>query len=179
MTVVVRSHRFAAQKTAGAALGREARHGALGRLGYLVDVAHVVLSYVQVLVWPTVAVVLLLYYRPVIERLLPGTRIKLTLAGVTIETTLDVLTNSIEEAVGDEGISKEQLSRLEQIGADGRVQFNYDRDYKVLVPMRNAGLIRPIPRGYLTQVKEVELTPLGRLWLKARKEQVSSADHEV
>jgi hypothetical protein len=139
------------------------------------DVAHVVLSYIQVLVWPTVAVVLILRYRRVIERLLPGTRIKLKLAGVTIETTLDVLKNSIEEAVGDEGIGKEQWSRLEQIGRNGQVQFDRSRDYTVLIPVRNAGLIRPIPRGHLGQAKEVELTPLGRLLLQARKEHASSA----
>jgi hypothetical protein len=136
--------------------------------------AHVVLSYIRVLIWPIVAVILLIAYRRIIERLLPGARIKLTLAGVTIETTLDVLTNSIEEIVADEGISKEQWSRLEHIGTEGRVEFNYGRDYKVLMPIRNAGLIRPVPRGYLTQATEVELTPLGRLLLQARKRHAAS-----
>ncbi len=79
------------------------------------------------------------------------------------------------EAVDDEGINAEQLLRIEQIGKEGRVQFDYTRDYKLLMPIRNAGLIRPIPRGYLTQAKEVELTALGRLWLQARKEHGLSA----
>jgi hypothetical protein len=105
---------------------------------------------------------------------LPGTKIRLTLAGVTIETTLEVLRNSIEEVVGDEGIGKEQWSRLEQMQRESRVQYNHQKDYGALMPLRNAGLIWSIPRGYLTQAKEVELTPLGRLLLDARKEQASS-----
>ncbi len=61
------------------------------------------LTYVRALAWPAVTIILLIGYRRVIESLLPGTKVKLTLAGVTIETTLDVVAKSLEEAVDDEG----------------------------------------------------------------------------
>jgi hypothetical protein len=137
------------------------------------DVARIVLGYVQALVWPIAVVVLLIYYLPVIRGLLPGTRIRLTLAGVTVETTLEALRSSIEESVWDEEITAKQWSRLERLRREGRVEFKYDRDYGMLMPLRNAGLIRAIPRGFLTVAKAVEPTPLGRLLLEARDHQRS------
>jgi hypothetical protein len=135
-----------------------------------VDVARIVLGYVQALAWPAAAVILLMRYQRIIEKLLPGTIIKWTLGGVTIETTLKILKKAIEESSSDEGISQAQWSQLEDL-EDGPREYDHTRDYDLLMPLRNSGLIRPRPRGFLTQAKKVEITALGRLLIQARIEQ--------
>lgn len=138
------------------------------------DTAQIVLGYVNVLAWPTAAVIILLRYREIIQTLLPSTKVRMTLGGVTIETTLEALQKSIEESLWDEQITREQWSWLERL-SNGPQAYDHKHDYDVLMPIRNAGLIRAQPRGFLTTAKSVEITSLGLLLLKSRQEQRAHA----
>ena len=106
---------------------------------------------------------------------MPSTRVRLTMAGVTIEANFEALRSAIEESVWDEDINQAQWDWLDRLRREGRVEYDHARDYNLLMPIRNAGLIRALPRGFLTQAREVEITPLGRLLLEARDEQRSRA----
>jgi hypothetical protein len=114
-------------------------------------------------------IVILLKYQPTIQALLPSTKIRVNLGGITLETSLDALKKSIEESLWDESLTDEQWSWLERLT---KGQSPYDKsNYAVLMPVRNAGLIRAVPRGFLTTATAVEITSLGRLLIKARREE--------
>jgi hypothetical protein len=122
-------------------------------------------------VWPLVTLVSLFVVRPHIGQLLSGAKIKLSIGGQIIETTLPVLQQIIEEQAG-EVLSKEHkeyLSDLQHEGcklyASGVIDSN---ERKILRPLRNNGLIQTIPRNsFLNEAKAIELSALGRLYLRA------------
>lgn len=61
------------------------------------EIAQLVLGYVQALIWPCVTVIMLLLYRGVIESLIPQSKLNFIIAGVTIEASLDASKSSVEE----------------------------------------------------------------------------------
>jgi hypothetical protein len=128
--------------------------------------SQLILGYVQALAWPCVAVFLLLRYRSVIESLVPRSRLKLTIAGVTIETSLETIERSVEESFGGRRLLPEQWAWLQRLASEGRLACDQSQ-HKDLRPLRNAGLIRVHPEGWLATAKEIEITTLGRLLLEA------------
>jgi hypothetical protein len=130
------------------------------------DVRELVLRYIQALAWPSVAVFFLITYRKVIESLIPQAKVKLTLVGVPIEITVQELARAVEEPFPGGSLTEEHWDWLKRL-KKGRQAFDYDNDNKLLRPLRNAGLIRPYPNGYLTIAREVEITKIGELVLEA------------
>jgi hypothetical protein len=133
------------------------------------DVANLVLGYIKVLIWPTVAFFALWRYRNVIRSLLPHTKVKFTFGGVCIETSVDTLERSVNESLHGRHISPDQWTWLKRLQDQGKTPYNHASDYDHLSPLRNSGLIREHPEGWLTDAKEIEITTLGRLLLEAHQ----------
>jgi len=134
-------------------------------------IAQLVLSYLQVLIWPCVAIFLLIRYRRIITSLVSQSKITLNFAGVSIETTVEALERSMQENLRGRKLSKEQWEWLENLrDRDGRLAYN-NSFYEILVPLRNAGLITQYrdesPADQLTIATEVGITALGKLLLEA------------
>ena len=137
-------------------------------IGVFMGTAHLILEYVQALIWPCVALFLLLRYRGMIESLIPRSKLKFTIAGVTIETSLDTIERSVEESFRGRPLSPEQWTWLRRLRHEGRLPYESDY-YKELRPMRNSGLIREHPEGWLSASEEIEITTLGRLLLESHE----------
>lgn len=123
----------------------------------------ILLGLSKALAWPLVVFFGLLYYRRAVTSLLSQSKVKFTISGITVETTLTELERSVSESLRGEEFTKEQWAHLKRIRDEGRVAYNHHSDYTHLVSLRNAGLIREHPKGQLTAAKEVSITTLGRL----------------
>jgi hypothetical protein len=135
------------------------------------QIVYSLLSHLEALAWPLVALTAIVLYREVLSRLVPGSRIKLTILGVTVETTLPVLEQSVTESLGGRKITANQLAILKKLKAEGRTKFDRD-SLSAARPLRNAGLIRFYPEdGFLESADEIEITTLGRLLIEAAEEQ--------
>jgi hypothetical protein len=132
------------------------------------DVSQLVLGYIQALAWPGVVVFFLVKYRQVLESCIP--KVKLTLAGVPLEISVQQLARAVEEPFPGGTLTQEQWDWLKRL-KNGRQAFKYDRDNELLRSLRNAALIRPYPNGHLATAKEVEITRIGELVLEARERQ--------
>ena len=118
------------------------------------EVGQLVLGYIQALAWPCVAVFFLIKYRQVIASLVPQTKVKLTIAGVTIEPSLQQVARAVQEPFPGGTLTQEQWNWLKRL-KNGRQQYKHESDYDLLRPLRDAGLIRAYPTGFLTTAKEV------------------------
>jgi hypothetical protein len=126
---------------------------------------------VGILAWPAVAVVALLVIRPHLHQLLSGAKVKFSVAGQSIETTLPEVKAILEEQAG-EPLSPEQVKYLNALYREGAKQYpegvDAHEDREFLRPLRNAGLVLTIPRNaFLRDAKAIELSALGRLFLRA------------
>jgi hypothetical protein len=129
-----------------------------------------VLRLVEIVAWPLVALAGLFVVRPQIARLLSGARVKLSIAGQSIETTLPELQQILEEQAG-EPLSAEHASYLTSLLKDGAKSYldgvTESRERKLLRPLRNNGLILTVPRNaFLSDARAIELSALGRLYLR-------------
>ena len=130
------------------------------------------LKLLEIVVWPTVVLVAVLVVRPHLSTLLSGAKVKLSIAGQAIETTLPQLKQIVEEQTS-EALSAEHVKYLSDLYRAGPKAYpegvdNKD-ERKFLRPMRNAGLIMTEPRNvYLNEANAIELSALGRLFLKAK-----------
>ena len=131
------------------------------------EIGKLVLGYIQVLVWPCVVIIFFIRYHRIIESAIPKTKVKLTIAGITIEPSLQQLVDAVETPFPGNKLSKKQIEWLKRLNKNGRQKFVYDKDYENLRPMRDAGLIRANPPGYLTHATDVEITGIGELLLQA------------
>ena len=134
-------------------------------LSTLSEIAHVLHGYAEILTWPIVALVSIILYREFIRSLLPGAKVKLTISGITLETTLPIIEHSISESLRGENLSDEQWYWLKKLHAERKAEF-FESDLVVLRPLRNAGLITH-PKGFLQDAKTVTITTLGRLLVEA------------
>ena len=130
------------------------------------------LHILEILAWPVVAIAAILVVRPHLSNIFSGTKIKLTIAGVSIETTLPELKKILEEQYA-EVLSPEHIARLSELRKrpqkyPGGIGQSDER--KFLRPLRNAGLILTSPRStFLTDATGIEISGLGRLYLRARE----------
>lgn len=125
-----------------------------------------VIEYIKVLAWPVLVISLALLFKGVISRLIPGSKVKFKIAGVSIETSIPELEKSVTESLRGRKLTSEQWSWLRQLRDDGRSKYNHEY-YAQLRLLRNAGLIREHPEGWLSSADEVEITTLGFLLLEA------------
>jgi len=86
-----------------------------------IKIAKVARDYVDLLTWPVVVLVALVLYRDIIRSLLPGSKIKITISGVTFETTLPVIKQSIIESLGDVELTENQWSWLVKLHTQGQI----------------------------------------------------------
>jgi hypothetical protein len=129
-------------------------------------IANVLHNYVELVTWPVVALIAIIIYRNVIRSLLPGAKVKLTISGVTFETALPVIESSIVESLGDVEITDAQWAWLVKLRNQSKIEIKED-ELDVLRPLRNAGLIRAHPKGYLQNAKAVKISRLGKLLVEA------------
>jgi hypothetical protein len=120
-------------------------------------------------VWPLIAVIALFYYRDVIRSLIPRSKLKFTIAGVTVEPSIETLQRSVEESLRGRRLSAAQWEWLRRLRRDGRSPYDH-KHYEELRPLRNAGLIREHPEGWLSNCEEIEITTLGTLLLDAHEQ---------
>jgi hypothetical protein len=134
------------------------------------EVVNIVLEYLKVLIWPLVTIVLILVFRKPIIALIPRSKIQFTISNVTIETSLEVLEKSVKESLRGRPLTKEQWNWLKKLSENGRTSYD-PNSYDELRPLRNAGLIKEHPEGWLSNAKEIEITTLGSLLLEAFEKQ--------
>lgn len=129
-------------------------------------IARLLLDYVRALLWPSVAVFALVAYRGILASVIPGSKVKFTVSGITIETELRTLERSVTESLRGRRLTPEQWLWLRKLREEGRVRYDH-QNYPLLRPLRNAGLLREHPEGHLTAAEEIEITALGSLLLDA------------
>ena len=127
------------------------------------------LNYIQVLVWPVVATLLGWMYRDVVRALLPEAKVTFTFAGLRIETTLPEVERSLTESLHDEKLTTMQWDWLKDLQLSCRKEISHD-DVSALRPLRDAGLIRAFPKGFLEHASAVEITRLGRILIEAKRQ---------
>ena len=93
-------------------------------------------------------------------------RVKITISGVTFETTLPVIKRSIIESLGGVEVSDDQWTWLARLHSQEEIEVCAS-DLATLRPLRNAGLIRARPKGYLQNAKAVKISTLGKLLVEA------------
>lgn len=135
----------------------------------LSDFLHVL----EILAWPVVAIAAILVVRPYLSSILSGAKIKLTVAGASIETTLPELKQIFEEQYA-EVLLPEHIAYLSALLREGPRQYPggvKESDERIFLrPLRNAGLILTVPRStFLSGARVVEISGLGRLYLRARE----------
>jgi hypothetical protein len=113
-----------------------------------------------------------LLYRKAVYRLLSEGKVKITVAGVEIETTLPVVEASITESLHGAKLTDVQRNWLSRLETDGRTPVS-NQEKAVLRPLRDAALLRAYPEGQLAAATHVEITSLGRLLVKALSERES------
>lgn len=126
----------------------------------------------EVLVWPSVAIAAIFAIRPHLSALLSRSKVKLAMFGQSIETTLPELENVVEEQVGGVLLPAhiEYLDLLHAHGVKDYPTGVQGEEQKRLRPLRNWGLISTHPTdAYLAEVRMVQLSALGRLYLRARR----------
>ncbi len=88
------------------------------------QIAQLVRDYFAVLAWPIVALIAILKYKEILCQLIPRSKVKLTVYGVSFEALLPEIEHSITESLGDRELSPDQLLLLKQLRKDGRVDFD-------------------------------------------------------
>jgi hypothetical protein len=139
------------------------------------EVAHIVLEYFKVLVWPLVAIIIAYVYRNIVSSVFSNSKISLQLFGVKIETTMDNLKQALVATMGG-FLTDRQWMLLKEIATERTVsvkdkgyKLSMEKDLKWIRPIRNAGLIMSLPDGcYIEQAESLVLTPLGNLLMHAR-----------
>lgn len=125
---------------------------------------------IQALAWPLVALVAIAVLPKQLRFLLPGAKVKLTVAGQSIETTVPELTQLVEETAA-EVMTAELRAYLVELMRIGVKPYpdGLDRETREhLRPLRNAGLVLAVPKDVrLAKATGVQLSGLGRLYLRA------------
>jgi hypothetical protein len=117
----------------------------------------------------------LIRYRDTIVSLSQKSKVKLSLFGVEIETTIPNLENIITAPVGGT-LTDQQWALLREIMKEGQVSvaekkyvMTMQRDLAWIRPIRNAGLIVTLPDGkYIEQAEHLALTSLGKIVVEAK-----------
>jgi hypothetical protein len=127
--------------------------------------AAILLEYVRILAWPVTALIALRFIGPLVRSQLAGSKIKVVLFGVEVETTLSELESATTEYLGRR-LTEDQLAFLHSLYEEGEKQLNptgvSSKDQSNVRPLRNAGLIMTLPTGaYLAEAKSLRLTALG------------------
>jgi hypothetical protein len=133
-----------------------------------------VLRVIEIVSWPTVALVTVLVIRPHLSVLFSGAKVKLSIGGQSIETTLPELKQILEEQAGA-ALTVKHIEFLVLLQRDGSKQYPSgvgESEYrKFLRPLRNSGLILTVPRdSFLSKAQAIELSGLGRLFLRVRQQ---------
>lgn len=126
----------------------------------------------KVALWPIVALIILFVVRPHLSELMAKSKVKLSMFGQSIETTLSELGQVIEEQT-ESRLTQDHIQYLESLSAHGVKDYPSgieSNERKFLRPVRNSGLILTIPRdSFLSDARSVQLSALGRLYLRARR----------
>src|SRR5436309_1645590 len=130
------------------------------------------IRFLEVVLWPTVVLVAIFAVRPTFAELLSGAKVKLSISGQTIETTLPELKRIFEE-LSSEPLTDRHISYLNALRASGTREYpegvQDSEQRELLRPLRNAGLIQTYPRGArLKRATGIDLSALGRLFLQTR-----------
>jgi hypothetical protein len=126
----------------------------------------------KVVIWPIVVLIGIGILRRHILPFLSGSKVKLSLFGQAIETTLPELGRIIEEQTGGSLITAEThyLEYLYDQGIKEYPNGMTSEERKLVRPLRNYGLVMTNPKNsFLGDAKAIQLTSLGRLYMKARR----------
>lgn len=126
------------------------------------ELAKIILEYISVMIWPIITLILVYFFHDSILSLLPKSKISFTISGVSVETSLADLEKSVKESLRGQNLTADQWEWLDKLKVSGKTPYSHTY-YDQLRPLRNAGLIREHPEGWLSSAKEIEITTLGRL----------------
>ena len=130
------------------------------------------IRFLEVTLWPLVALLAILVVRPHLAALMSKSKLTLSMFGQSIETSLPELQEVIQEQA-EGALTPEHLGFLESLHQTGTKSYPNgveSPDRKFLRPLRNSGLIAAVPKdAFLSDARAVQLSALGRLYLRARK----------
>jgi hypothetical protein len=121
---------------------------------------------INILAWPAVTILLVLRFSRTIDGLIPGAKVKFKFAGIYVETSLKEFMAVIQETYRHGELTKTQWAWLARLNKEGNIPYKHSEHYDDLRPLRNSGLIREHPEGWLAKCESVSITPLGELLLK-------------
>jgi hypothetical protein len=136
------------------------------------------LRYIGELKWPLTIIILLIIFRKTLARFLTsytlGSKVKISLFGVEVETTLRELEDISIATLGGT-LNNRQQELLTLLSVNELIKYEKgvpEDEWDWIVPLRNAGIIETQPRGaYLRDAQSLKLTALGLLMVKAIKAQ--------
>ena len=141
------------------------------------------LRYIGELKWPLIIIILLIIFRKTLAQFFTsytlGSKVKISLFGVEVETTLRELEDISIATLGGR-LNDRQQELLTRLSHGELIKYDEggvpEAEWEWIVPLRNAGIIETQPRGaYLKQAQSLTLTALGRLMVKAIKAQTGKA----
>ncbi len=138
----------------------------------------------DIFAWPIVAIVIVRMLLPSMTQLLSGAKIRVSVAGQGLDTTLPELQRVFDDQRG-EPLSDEQKSFLQDIDQRGPKLYengclNEDEKKRIIRPLRNCGLILAKPRNaYLRDARLLEISDLGRLYLKGLNREAGTLRSQV
>ena len=128
-----------------------------------------IIGLLKAMLWPAVAAVALYFVGPKLDILLSGSRVRFSMAGQVIETTLPELEQVFEEQSCGR-LSEDHVEYLKSLKKEGTKHYPdgvNESDSDFLRPLRNTGLILTVPRdAFLKDVSAAELSGLGRMYLR-------------
>ena len=129
------------------------------------------LKLIEVIAWPVVALTAIFVVHPHLAKLMSGAKVKLSIAGQSIETSLPELKEILESQAG-ERLTEENKTYLRNLLESGPKEYpqgvTTKDERQALRPLRNNGLVQTIPRNaFLNDARAIELSALGRLYLRA------------
>jgi DNA-binding transcriptional ArsR family regulator len=128
---------------------------------------HGVAEIITALAWPLAAIIIAASYRGTAKALVAAAKLKLTISGVTVELTPRDIEATLRDALHGRHLTEEDWGRLARLRKLGRSALDHSIETKYR-PLRDAGLIRVHPEGFLAQATDVELTHLGTLLVDHR-----------
>jgi hypothetical protein len=130
-----------------------------------------ILEVLRIITWPITVLIAVFALRSYLAPLLSGSKVKISLFGQSVETTLPELESVVSEQAGG-ALSELQMNYLKQFYQQGAIDYpnGVESDEKeALRPLRNYGLIMTIPRGKpMRKAKSLQISALGRLVMKSK-----------
>ena len=135
-----------------------------GRMKMIVEI-------LRIITWPITVIIAVFTLKPYLAQLLAGSKVKISLFGQSVETTLPELEGVVSEQAGG-ALTESEMNDLQKFYQQSVIEYPNgveSKEKEALRPLRNYGLIMTKPRGKsLGRAKSIQISALGRLVMKSK-----------